>query len=230
MSTPADLSRSPETTMPAVLSKSCTRFPYEEVYARQTVNGNEKQRTCITVPLGSLVSSIPAKRRVPPPTQSWDVFAASNNIESSFFAGLLMDVVPQLPMYVAQDPKMSKYDMRVLNFWVLEEECAHLASTLASYAYMLQMANSLCGNSRDEVMERVCLKFRSFVAARRTKDRSDFHCWHCNEPADHGKLCQGWRLARYCSKSCQRSDWLVHKLYCQKTGERVGCVGWKNHV
>ena len=36
-------------------------------------------------------------------------------------------------------------------------------------------------------------------------------CWTCFTPGDQLKCCAECKIALYCSKSCQRQDWKVHK-------------------
>lgn len=43
---------------------------------------------------------------------------------------------------------------------------------------------------------------------------SDKHCAHCGSPTH--KQCAGCKMVRYCSITCQRTDWLHHKKVCRR--------------
>ena len=61
-------------------------------------------------------------------------------------------------------------------------------------------------------------------------------CIHCQEPGSPLQRCKGCQLVAYCSRTCQKGDWVFHKLTCKEfpvvSGKNVlQCTGsWKDHI
>ena len=50
------------------------------------------------------------------------------------------------------------------------------------------------------------------------------YCAKCGTKAADVKKCGGCKIARYCSKKCQQTDWMEHKLLCRSVYDRVALV------
>ena len=48
------------------------------------------------------------------------------------------------------------------------------------------------------------------------------YCAKCGTKA--AKKCSGCKIARYCSTTCQQSDWKEHKLLCRNVYDRVALI------
>lgn len=51
------------------------------------------------------------------------------------------------------------------------------------------------------------------------KRTRNFLCFICKKPTTD--VCGICKMAAYCSKSCQKKDWLAHKLLCTSTGKKA---------
>lgn len=57
------------------------------------------------------------------------------------------------------------------------------------------------------------------VANMKYKKPFSNNCWHCGaDPIYRKKFqkCSGCYQVRYCSKECQKNDWIAHKIICKR--------------
>lgn len=50
------------------------------------------------------------------------------------------------------------------------------------------------------------------------------YCSHCGEEPETLSTCSECHVAKYCSQSCQRSDWPLHKQFCSQCATEKGRV------
>ena len=46
-------------------------------------------------------------------------------------------------------------------------------------------------------------------------------CSKCEQNSEQLKLCSGCRNSRYCSITCQKADWPMHKITCSILAEKI---------
>ena len=58
-------------------------------------------------------------------------------------------------------------------------------------------------------------------------DLEDVECANCHRQPEKGleiKKCTWCRITRYCSKECQKKDWLFHRFACDLVAKQIATI------
>ena len=213
--------------MPAVLSKAVERVPWELLAGktRSTQCGAKK----MTIPVSELHQTcrldVSTEKMLRGPFNDY-IQDKGVPLEHVRAAALLVDhCIPSTTKTPSGEQRRlyPEGEEKVWKCWVQEEECKGFFNILARHAKELKEVIDPFDGCNTEVpmalfgdVERLLKAFICEVETRRKAQQitRELWCWHCRSQTNPGQLCGACKTARYCDESCQRMDWIAHRLVC----------------